>query len=182
MQKKKNDILFAASFFASLVVVVVLAFSIAFAKTNGLGSQITINGAEHRNTTEMFTQNLSQVADKEGGEIGEQVKGIVQEQDARKNKTADAIDKVQNRNGVKTFFIGTDYKNIGALRSEIASTTNQINNLKRMLDQTTNIDNKITIQTQINVLEEEQQKIIDFLKINEGKFSLFGWFVKFFNK
>jgi hypothetical protein len=51
-----------------------------------------------------------------------------------------------------------------------------------LLNRATNEESKTTLLGQIQKLEQEQQKIEDFLKANESKFSLFGWFVKLFNK
>jgi len=61
-------------------------------------------------------------------------------------------------------------------------TGNQIDWLKKLLDKTTSEESKTALQGQIQTLEQGQQKIDDFLKANESKFSLFGWFVKLFNK
>jgi len=175
MQKIKNNSLIIAS----LVLAITLCFSVAFAKAQ---NEKQINGAEHRSTVATFVQNLLSVANREQGEIGEQVKVIAQAQNETKNKVADGIDKIQNRSKIKTFLIGTDYKNIGQLRSEMVKTRNQIDRLNRLVDETTNEESKIALQEQIQVLEQEQQKIDDFLKTNESKFSLFGWFVKLFNR
>jgi len=141
-----------------------------------------INGAEHRSTVSTLVQSLLNVANKEQTGIGEQVKAVAQEQNDTKDTVAIAIDKIQNRSKIKTFFIGTDYKNIGQLRSEMVKTGNQITQLARLVDQTASTSTRTTLQLQIQVLEQEQQKINDFLKANESKFSLFGWFVKLFSK
>ena len=162
-----------------LVLAIVFCSSIAFAKAQGNGKA---NGAEYRSTVATFVQSLSNVANNEQGGIGDQVRVIANTQNDSKDNVANAIDKIKNRNGFKTFFIGTDYKNVGQLRSEMVKTGNQIDQLNRLLDRTTNVDNKATLQTQINALQLQQQKINDFLKANESKFSLFGWFVKLFNK
>ena len=175
MQKIKNNSLIIAS----LVLAITLCFSVALAKAQ---NEKQVNGAEHRSTVSTFVQTLLNVADKEQGGIGEQVRVVAQAQNETKGKVADGIDKIQNRSKVKTFLIGTDYKNIGQLRSEMVKTRNQIDWLKRLLDKTTSEESKTALQGQIQALEQEQQKIEDFLKANESKFSLFGWFVKLFNK
>ena len=95
---------------------------------------------------------------------------------------ADAIDKIKNRSKVKTFLIGTDYKNIGELRSEMVKTKARIEQLKRMVDSASGTESKADLQGQSQTLEQEQQKIEDFLKANESKFSLFGWLVKLVSK
>ena len=139
-------------------------------------------GDEHRSSVSTFVQNLLKVADKEKGKIGDEVKAIAKDQNDNKDNVANNIDKIKNRGGFKTFLIGTDYKNIGQLRSEMVKTGNQIDQLNKLLSQTTNADTKVALDAQIKTLQQEQQKINDFLKANESKFSLFGWFVKLFNK
>jgi len=148
----------------------------------GQEQQGQINAEEHQSAVSNFVQGLLNVADKEQGGIGEQVRTIAQQQNQSASTTIKAMEKIQIRNKVKTFLIGTDYKNIGQLRSEIVKTENQINQLNGLVDKTTSEENKTILQAQIQVLEQEQQKINDFLKVNESKFSLFGWFVKLFNK
>lgn len=175
MQKFKNNPLIISS----LVLAITLCFSVAIAKAK---NEKQVNGAEHRSTVATFVQTLLNVADREQGGIGEQVRVVAQAQNETKDKVADTIDKIQNRNKVKTFLIGTDYKSIGQLRSEMVKTRNQIDWLKRLLDKTTSEESKTALQGQIQALEQEQQKIEDFLMANESKFSLFGWFVKLFNK
>jgi len=171
MQKIKINSLFIVS----LVLAITLCFSVAFAKAQ---NDKQVNGTEHRSAISTFVQTLLSVADREQGGIGEEVKVIAQAQNDIKDKVADGIDKIKNRNKVKTFLIGTDYKNIGQLRNEMVKTRNQIDQLKRSLEKATSEESKTALQGQIQALEQEQQKIEDFLKTNESKFSLFGWFVK----
>jgi hypothetical protein len=139
-----------------------------------------LNGALHRSAVATFVQNLLNVANKEQGGIGDQVRAVAQAQNDVVGAEATAIDKIQNRSGVKTFFIGTDYKNIGMLRSEMVKTRNQIDQLNALLDKTTSAETKATLTAQIQALTLEQQKINNFVNINESKFSLLGWFVKLF--
>jgi len=175
MRKIKNNPLFITF----LVLAITLCFSVAFAKVQ---NETQVNGIEHRRTVSIFVQSLLNVADREQGGIGERVRVVAQAQNETKDKVADGIDKIQNRSKVKTFLIGTDYESIGQLRSEIVTTRNQIDWLQRLLNRATNEESKTTLLGQIQKLEQEQQKIEDFLKANESKFSLFGWFVKLFNK
>lgn len=177
MGKIKNNSLFTAS----LLLAITFCSSVAFAKAQD-DKEVKDNGADYRSSVAAFVKGLLDIANKEQGGIGEQVKVIAKEQDESKDKVADAIDKVKNRSKIKTFLIGTDYKNIGQLRSEMVKTGNQIDKLKKLMEQTVNAESKTALQTQIQALEQEQQKINDFLKANESKFSVFGWFVKIFNK
>jgi hypothetical protein len=114
--------------------------------------------------------------------IGEKIKTIAQEQNESASATARIMEKVQVRNKIKTFLFGTDYKNLGALRSEIASTTNRIKQLNQTMSQIQNASDTVEIQAQIQTLEQEQTRIQTFVKEQEARFSLFGWMAKLFNK
>lgn len=140
-----------------------------------------INAEIHRSTVANFVQSLLSVADREGG-IGEQVKVVAQEQNASKETTAEAIDKVEKRSKIKTFLLGTDYKNIGTLRSEMVKTRNHIEQLTRLVDKAENEQDKTELQFQIQNLEQEQINIEIFISQNENKFSLLGWVAKLFAK
>lgn len=139
-----------------------------------------INSEQHRNVTTKFIKGLLNVADKQKGETGEQVRVIAQEQGQNEEKIADKIDAIQKRNKIKTFLIGADYKNVGALRSEMVKTRNRIEKLKRLTEQTTDEADKTALQTQITDMEIEQTNTETFLQTNESKFSLFGWVRKLF--
>jgi hypothetical protein len=139
------------------------------------------NAELHRSVVDAFVQGLLTVAEREGG-IGQEVQVIAKQQNDIRNRASDLINAVENRNKVKTFFIGTSYKNLGELRSQMVQTRNQIDQLKRLAEKAENEGDKTELQTQIQTLEQEQTKINDFITQNESKFSLFGWAVKLFRK
>ena len=140
------------------------------------------NGELHRSVVANFVQSLLRVASRQEGGIGEQVRVVAQEQNQNREKTADQIESIEKRNKIKTFLIGTNYKNVGALRSEMVRTRNRLEKLNRLMEQTTNAADKTELQNQIQTLEQEQAKIETLLKKAEGKFSLFGWLVKLFSR
>jgi hypothetical protein len=141
-----------------------------------------IDGDSHRSSVATFVQNLLNVANREKGGIGDQVRKIANAQNDSKDEVANKIDKVKGRNGFATFLVGTDFKTIGELRSDMVTTGNQIDQLTTLLGKTTIASDKVIIQTQIDALKLQQQKINDFINANESKFSLFGWLVKLFNR
>jgi hypothetical protein len=141
----------------------------------------TQNQEQYQNRVSNFVQSLSQVADREGG-IGEQVRTIAQQQNQSAEATIHAMEKVQTRNKVRTFFLGSDYKNLGALRSEMVQTRNRLEQLNKLMENVQNEGDKTELQNQIQALDQEQINIENFVKDNENKFSLFGWLVKLFNK
>jgi hypothetical protein len=137
------------------------------------------NAESHRSAVATFVQSLSAVADREGG-IGQEIRTIAQQQNDTKERASDLINAVENRNKVKTFFIGTSYKNLGELRSQMVQTRNRIEQLKRLAEKAENEGDKTELQNQIQALEQEQTNINNFITQNENKFSLFGWAVKLF--
>jgi len=149
---------------------------------NATNSKGQINAAEHRSVVANFVQGLLKVADREKGGIGEQVRVVAQQQNQSDATATEAINKIQNRSKIKTFLIGSDYKNLGALRSEVVHTRNRLDQLNRLLPTVQNASDTVEIQNQIQTLEQEQTKIENFIKAQEGKFSLFGWLFKLFNR
>ncbi len=153
------------------------SFSAAAAQ-NGKGAEMS---AEHKSKVEAVVQDLKGLAGKDKN-IGEEISAVAKEQEESGQRAVEAMKKVEARSGFKTFFIGTDYKNIGALRSEIVTTKNQINRLKKVGERATTTEVKAELDTQIKALENAYKKATDFIQTNENKFSLFGWVAKLFNK
>ena len=139
------------------------------------------NAQEHRSAVANFVHGLLEIADREGG-IGEQVRNIAQQQNQSASETIRAMETVQTRSKIKTFLIGTDYKNLGVLRSQIVQTRNRLEQLNKLMENIKNQGDKTELQNQIQTLEQEQVKIENFIKAQENQFSLFGWLAKFFNK
>lgn len=136
-------------------------------------------GEQRRSSVANFVQVLLKTASTTKAEVGQQVRVIAQQQSSSEATTTAAIEKIQSRSKIKTFLIGSDYKNLGALRSEMVQTRNRIEQLNRVLQSASNMTE---VQAQIQTLEQEQIKLNNFIKEQEDKFSLFGWLVKIFNK
>ncbi len=184
MQKIKNNSLFIASLVLAIAVIFSLvSFTVAKSETStekNIKNQTgQVNAEEHRSNVANFVQTLLKAASSTEGGIGQQVRVIAQQQNDSDTTTTKAVEKIQSRNKIKTFLIGSDYKNLGALRSEMVQTRNRIDQLDRVIQNTTDT---AEIQAQIQTLEQEQTKIENFIKEQEGKFSLFGWLIKMFNK
>lgn len=139
------------------------------------------NADLHRSAVSMFVLNLLKVANREGG-IGAEVRTIAQAQNDSASTTAQAMTKVETRSGFKTFLIGSDYKNLGMIRSELAKTANQIERLKVLAGLAVNAQDKAELNAQISLLEADQAKVDAFVTAHENRFSMFGWFVKIFVK
>jgi hypothetical protein len=147
--------------------------------TKDKASKGQVTAESHRSTVATFVKSLLAVADREGG-IGKEVRVIAQQQNDTKEKTAEEIKTVENRSKIKTFFLGSDFKNLGDLRSQMVQTRNQIAQLTRLAEKAENPESKTELQSQILTLSQEQASIDNFITQNEDKFSLFGWAVKLF--
>ncbi len=141
-----------------------------------------VNGDEHRSAVANFVQSLLNIADREKGGIGEQVRLVAQEQKQVQERVADQIEAIEKRNKIKTFLIGTDYKNIGALRSEMVQLRNRIRQLNQLMEQIKNEGDKTELQNQIQNMEQEAANIEAFIRANENKFSLFGWAARLWSR
>jgi hypothetical protein len=135
------------------------------------------NGAEHRSVVATFVKTLLAQADRLGG-IGQQVRVIANEQASSSEKISAAIDKVSKRNGFLTFLVGSDYKTLGEIRSEIGRTEVGIVKLQTELAKVKGTSAEAAIQAEITALQAELAKVKAFVDANEDSFSLFGWMRK----
>ena len=138
-------------------------------------------GEQHRNRVSKIVQELNNVADRDNG-IGDEVKIVAQEEKEISEKVKEKMEKIEKRGGFKTFLIGSDYKNLGALRSDLVTTKNHIERLNKALERAISSSTQAELETQIKDLTDIQTKAETFTKSMESKFSLFGWMVKMFNK
>lgn len=92
------------------------------------------------------------------------------------------MDKVEKVSKFRTVFLGTDYKNLGSLRSELVKIPNAIDRITKAMERATDVNVKADLQKQIDALKAIQTKAETFIKDNEGQFSFLGWFVRLFNK
>lgn len=132
-----------------------------------------------RSVTASFVQSLLSAADRDTG-IGTEVRAVAQSQQESASTTAEAVAKVEGRSEIMVFLFGTDWKNLGAVRSEVAKTGADIEKLRAALSKTTSSSVRADLEVQINVLEDQQENLANFVAEHESSFSLFGWFTKLF--
>jgi len=136
---------------------------------------------EHRSEVSKYVQNILKISERDG-EIGKKISEAAREQSSSTDAIKEKIDKVEKRSALKTFLIGSDYKNLGDLRSEIAQNINRISQMERDISAIASSTEKTSLLSQIQALKTTQDKLNNFIQTNESKFSLFGWFVRLFNK
>lgn len=166
--------------FVLVAIVLILSFVISlsvFAKSEtDMGKS-----SMHSSIVSHVVNELNKIAERDGG-IGKELKDVAKEQNELKEKTVEAVKKIENRSGLKTFFMGTDYKNLGMLRSVTVTIDNHINRLMRAKERAINPATVADVEEEILLLQAEKTSLETFIKDNEDKFSIFGWFVKLFNK
>lgn len=134
---------------------------------------------DHRSAISTVVEELKALAAKDTN-LGTELSEIAKEQDKSKTKVTEAMEKVESRSAFKTFLLGTDYKSVGAVRSEMVTTDNHIARLEKAVAKATDPAIIASLNEQLDALRVEKAKVEAFLTENESKFSLFGWFVKWF--
>lgn len=125
-------------------------------------------------------QALLKVADRDD-DIGEEVRDIAHEYASSTKRSDEDKQNVEDRSALVTLLIGADYKNLGALRSEIATTQNAINRLTKARDRATDASVKAALTVQIQTLTASASSTEAYVKAHEDVFSIFGWFFKLFS-
>ncbi len=143
------------------------------------------NAQIHREKIKEVVQNLEQVANQEEeaghGELRDQVAQVIQEQQQTQEQTAAAIGQVEKRGKIKTFLVGTDYKNLGQLRSSLVHNRNEIRKLTQTSAQVQSDESRALIEAQLAELMRERERIKAVITENQESFSLFGWVSRFLN-
>ncbi len=155
-----------------------LGVSNAMAKSEDEGREI---GEQHKSEVSGVVRELLKVADRDK-QIGDEVKEVAESEEDQSEGIKEKMNKVEQRSRLKTFFIGSDYKNLGQLRSELVTTENNLERLNKSMERTTSATIKTDLENQIKNLQTIKEKADLFVKNNENRFSLFGWFLKLFSK
>lgn len=107
-------------------------------------------------------------------DVTKDLQDITKKQNFSTEQIENAISTLKNRSGVKTFLIGND---LGTLRFQLI----QIKGLASLFDililKTEDNTIKIQINSQVQLLKEEQKRVESFILEQKSKFSLFGWLV-----
>jgi hypothetical protein len=138
-------------------------------------------GNEHKSKVAVIVAGLLSDADRDQG-IGEDVRAVAMEQASTSVKVKEDMDEIDSESSAKVFFFGTNFKNTGDLRSSIVTTKNHIARLKKAEDKATSTSVKADLALQIAALQATASTTESFVVQHEGKFSLFGWFVRIFSK
>lgn len=165
----------------------------------GEGSQLQINNQEELNLGEsqgeglqirnqMAVQNMSMVAEKvqemlqvrTSGGIGDQIRGIAQEQGNSQQKIQGDLEKIEARSGFLKAILGPDYVSINRVRKEMEQNQLRIEKLEELQNQLVNQSDISAVQETIEALTEQNTSLQEMLDVEESESSLLGWLVKLF--
>ena len=146
-------------------------------KGNATSTAAKLKAETHGSAVVAIVKALLSAAARDGG-IGAEVRLVAQSQNDSASTTVKAMTEVEKRGFLKKFLFGSDYKNIGQLRSEMVKTQNDVEKLEKLVLRATDAQAKTELDAQITALEATQAKLEAFVKANESSFSLFGWLKK----
>lgn len=136
---------------------------------------------EHRSAVANFVQSLLDVADRQAlGGIGDRVREIAKQQNDSEAKVTSDLEKVKNKNQIRKFFFGTDFGTTKEIKKEMQDAIKRLNELEKIKGEASNPEDKAALEAQIKNFQEEINKVLEEVKAEEGKFSLFGWAKKLF--
>ncbi|HAP37377.1 hypothetical protein A2574_03265 [Candidatus Shapirobacteria bacterium RIFOXYD1_FULL_38_32] len=156
-----------------------------FSSTLTLAKNDKVNPSNQPKPTQIKAKYLDQTIQKievvkpkvKTPQVKEELEQIQAEQ-IESDKTIDSsLNKISTRSGLAKLVIGPDYKNAGAVRSEIVHLQNQVRQLTR-LESKASTSEKTAIQESISSLNEELLAIETRLNESLKGFSLFGWLNK----
>ncbi len=130
------------SVFAVVLALVFMISSAAFAQV------ASTTGQEHNNDVSRIVQELKKVAGRDSN-IEQEVSSVAQEQEDSAKTVQTAMNKVDAVGKFRQLFLGTDYKNLGVLRSEFVNTQNAIDRITKAMERATDGNIKADLQKQI---------------------------------
>lgn len=141
------------------------------------------NAQVYKEQTGNVVKNLKQVAveEKMVGNVAasRQIEQIASSQEQVQEENAEAIEQVEKKSKVKTFLFGTDYKNLGQLRSNLVHNRNEIRKMTQTMAMVNDAAEKQVLQEQLTTLMQERERIKTVISTNENQFSLLGWISRF---
>ncbi len=137
-----------------------------------------VDDADENDELENISEHLDKIG-KENRELTKKLSEIALEQRVTKDEIKQSIGEIKDRSGWRVFLIGPDFKNLGDLRSTIVTIDNHIQKLNSMKASTTP-QVKAEIEVEISALQVEKTRIEAIMQDESSRFSLFGWFTKWF--
>ena len=147
-----------------------------------LRNQPGMNAETYRQNAKGVAKKLKTVAVSESQvgntEASQEISEVADDTEETATETADAITAVESKPKWQVLLFGSDYKNLGQLRSSLAHNTNSIRKLTGTVDDIDNITSGSEVQAQLEALLLERERLVGIIEENESQFSLLGWVSK----
>jgi hypothetical protein len=135
------------------------------------------SGTKNQNTVRVAVQALVEAGNISGG-TGEQISAIAKEFNNSVTAQYNAEEKIRNRDALSRFFFGGDSDAAKEIQQQFEQNRVRIENLNTLMNECNCDDElKAMIREQIQVLEEEQNRLQELAQAELGDKGLFGGFL-----
>ncbi len=145
--------------------------------------QGSLNAALHKKKITEVVDSLSEISDEEeqigNEETGADIAEVADDEEENVDEVTEAIKAVETRSKWKTLLFGSDYKNLGQLRSHLAHNTNSIRKLDKAQNDVQAEGNQEDVQAQLGELVQERERIRSIITEHESDFGILGWVFRF---
>ena len=151
-------------------------------KYNALESKISffdLNSSDVKSSDSLVNEESSVLINQKSKEelveeeVKEEFQNLTEKINYSMGRIETAVKALENKNRLGTFLIGN---NLGILKFQLVQIKDQAYLLETLNKKTEDGDLKIKIDKQVKLLQEEQERVVNFILERESKFSLFGWF------
>lgn len=135
---------------------------------------------DYENEVEDLYEDLNDVAEIEGDEVGQQIRTIAQAQKDSVNRVKGPVEALDKRNRILQFLVGTKTSEVEKLETEITANKARIEVLTQAASQIEDPEVKAILTEQINSLTQETSKLETFVSGQKDRLSAFGWLFNLF--
>jgi hypothetical protein len=135
---------------------------------------------DYENEVEDLYEDLNDVAEIEGDELGEQIRTVAEAQKNSVSKVATSVENIDKRSRVLQALFGAKKSELANLESEIAANKARIEVLNQAAAKIEDPEVKGILTDQISTLTQETSKLETFVSGQKDRLSAFGWFFNLF--
>lgn len=135
---------------------------------------------DYENETEDIYDDLHDVAEIEGEEVGAEIEKIAMEQKKAAGTVGKSVAALDKRNRVLQFLFGASTGHIKRLEAEIEANKTRISDLTTIASTIDDPEVKAITEEQIKSLERETSKLETFVSAQKNRPSTLGWFFNLF--
>jgi hypothetical protein len=125
-------------------------------------------------------ETVAQTEDNTGNtDVSNEITEVAETEDETAVDTVEAIEEVESKPKWQVLLFGSDYKNLGQLRSSLAHNTNNIRKLTKAGEGVEESSSSTQVGASLAALELERERIYNVIISNEQQFSFLGWATRF---